>query len=585
MNSFILLDKSIFKLWEYISPHRRKQFTYLLFLMVIVGFAEIVSIGAIIPFLALLVSPEKINKFQFFDLFFDQLSYDQILGILTLFFIITSLLVGLLRIVLLRVSIHLSYMTGTDLGAEVYKTVIYQPYIFHINRNSSSVIDVVNKAHGVITSIIFPTITLISGLITLFFVVSGLIYINASLALSVLLIFAITYLTISRLIKNRMNKYSMIISKNSEHTLKLLIEGLGGIRDILLNHNQNFYYDTYRKADKNLRASQSSSQFLTQCPRYIVETFGMSLIVVIAYLLMKTYHDNSLVIPTIGALALGAQRILPVLQQLFSAIVTIRSGRNCLYDVLEVLENPIPDLKLNYEYSKMPFTKEISLNRISFKYSKQTPMVLNDVSLKINKGDRIGFIGESGSGKSTTLDVIMGLLSPTTGKLEIDGKEISKNNLSNWQANIAHVPQSIYLIDASILENIAFGVHNADIDFERVKYSAKCAKISELIDSLPEGYETIIGENGIKLSGGQRQRIGIARALYKQADIIIFDEATSALDTKTENLLIQFMESLNLKTTILVVAHRLSTLKFCNRVVKISNGQISEVVKIEQSRK
>ena len=303
----------------------------------------------------------------------------------------------------------------------------------------------------------------------------------------------------------------------------------------------------------------------------------MLLIAMLAYSLAQEAEGIVKAIPILGALALGAQRLLPVLQQVYSSWSSIRSGQASLQDALELLDQPIPDYPDQSFLQPMQFMYSINLKQLGFRYSSQTPYVLEKLDLTIVKGSRVGFIGNTGSGKSTLLDIIMGLLQPTEGSLEVDNQAISPINQRAWQAHIAHVPQAIFLADSSVEENIAFGVPKDKIDIERVRQAAKQAQIADSIESWPMQYQTFVGERGIRLSGGQRQRIGIARALYKQADVIIFDEATSALDNETEKAVMEAIEGLSKNLTLLIIAHRLTTLKNCTQIVELGAGGIKRI--------
>jgi len=315
----------------------------------------------------------------------------------------------------------------------------------------------------------------------------------------------------------------------------------------------------------------------------------MTLIAGIAYTMSLREDGLTTAIPILGALALGAQRLLPALQQAYSAYSALNGSQSSFQDVLRLLDQPLPQYALetdsnkdNESYSEIvppttiSFNKEICLNNLSFKYAadsiENTSWILKSINLTIVKGERIGFIGVTGSGKSTLLDIIMGLLPSTSGELTIDGELITSKNIKAWQAHIAHVPQNIYLSDSTIEENIAFGIHKEKINHQQVEKAAKQAQIAELIEEWEEGYQTSVGEQGIRLSGGQRQRIGIARALYKEADVLVFDEATSALDNETEQAVMEAIDGLGRDLTILTIAHRLTTLKGCDRIVKIDNN-------------
>jgi ATP-binding cassette subfamily B protein len=326
-----------------------------------------------------------------------------------------------------------------------------------------------------------------------------------------------------------------------------------------------------------MRQAQASLLFISQFPRYMIESLGMVLIAVIACLLVLQQGSIVDALPEMGALALGAQRLLPVLQQAYAAWSSISGSQAQLRDTVELLKQPVSAEAFVQTKSTLPIAHGIRLNNVGFRYSPETPWILRSLDLFIRKGERIGFLGVTGSGKSTLLDVVMGLLPPTEGRVEVDGVTISTANLRAWQSGLAHVPQSIFLTDRSVAENIAFGQPKHLIDRERVKNAARRAQLAELIESWPNGYDTVVGERGIRLSGGQRQRIGIARALYKDAQVIVFDEATSALDYETEEAVMKAIEALQGSLTILVIAHRLSTLRMCDRIVEVGKQGILRV--------
>jgi len=283
----------------------------------------------------------------------------------------------------------------------------------------------------------------------------------------------------------------------------------------------------------------------------------------------------------LGALALGSQKLLPALQQAYSSYSAIKGAEVSFYDVLNLLDQPLPEYSDQALPKPIAFKKEIKLINLNFRYTKESPWVLKDINLSIKKGARIGFIGKTGSGKSTLLDIIMGLISPTSGELFIDKQLITSETRRSWQLHISHVPQHVYLSDSSIEENIAFGVPKEEIDLQKVREVAQQAKIADLINGWQEGYQTSVGERGVKLSGGQRQRIGIARALYKQADVLIFDEATSALDNETEQAIMKSIEGLDKELTILIIAHRLTTLKNCDKIVRLGKNNTAQILNYE----
>jgi ATP-binding cassette subfamily B protein len=574
------------RLWQHISPRRRWQLGCLLVLMVGASFAEIVSIGVVLPFLAVLTAPSRIFALPAAQPFINVLGIttaEQLLLPLTIAFGLAALMAGALRLLLLWSSTRLSFAVGADISNNIYRRTLYQPYAVHVARNSSEVIGgISNKANGVIYGIIVPILTLISSAIMLTAILIALLYVDPVIAMLAFGGFGLIYAVIIRLTRKRLLRDSQCIARETTNVIKSLQEGLGGIRDVLIDGSQAAYCQAYRNADNPLRRAQGSNMFINLSPRYGMEALGMILIASLAYTLTQQSDGLTRVIPILGALALGAQRLLPVLQMAYSAWAGIQGGQASLQDTLELLDQPLPDYADQAQATPLIFKKQIALNKLSFRYHITMPWVLRSVDLTLVKGSRVGFIGTTGSGKSTLLDILMGLLEPSEGCLEVDGQAITAVNGRNWQAHIAHVPQAIFLADSTIEENIAFGVPKEKIDHQRVRQAASQAQISDIIESWPKQYQTFVGERGIRLSGGQRQRIGIARALYKQADVIIFDEATSALDNETEEAVMQAIESLSKELTILIIAHRLTTLKSCTQIVELGESKIKRIGSYQQ---
>jgi len=545
--------------------------------MLLTSLAEIVSIGAILPFLGILTAPEKVFEYAVLQpiiQIFELTAPSQILLPLASIFGLAALISGAMRILLLWVSIRLSYAIGHDLSISIYQRTLYQPYEVHCARNSSEIITSISSKIGEAISTIICISNIIISTVMLIMVLTALLLVDPTVALTLFGGFGLIYIIIIRLTRKQLLADSGRIAAESTRVIKSLQEGLGGIRDVLIDGNQAFYSEVYRNADLPLRRAQGNKAFISGSPRFAVEALGMILIVSLAYYLSQQPDGIVKAIPILGAFALGAQRLLPVLQQGYGAWSIVRGGQASLQDALELLNQPIPNQTDQLAVRQIPFNHKITLNEISFRYSKQTPYVLKQLDLSIEKGSSIGFIGTTGSGKSTLLDIIMNLLQSTDGSLEIDGQAITHTNQRAWQLHITHVPQTIFLADTSIEENIAFGIDKDKIDYARVQHAAKQAQISDTIENWPKQYQTFVGERGIRLSGGQRQRIGIARALYKKSDIIVFDEATSALDSATEEAVMKAIESHGEKLTLLIVAHRLSTLKNCSQIVELSQGRI-----------
>jgi ATP-binding cassette subfamily B protein len=546
--------------------------------MLIAAMTEVISLGAIIPFLGVLTAPDKVFSQPIVSDIaqsFGILSAEQLALPITILFITAILLANFTRLLLLWVSTKLSFMAGADLSFEVYRRTLYQPYIVHLERNSSEVITgILDKVGGVVFNILLPALTFISSLLLLIMVITALMVIDPVITSIAVIGFGSTYILITILTRKKIANNSDCIAYETTMLHKALQEGLGGVREVLLDGTQQLYCDIYRKADLPLRKAQGSNIFISSSPKFGMEAIGVSLIAIIAYTFSQQQGGVTAVIPALGAIALGAQRLLPALQNCYASWSVIAGSRALLFDALLLLEQPISTDASNTLAARMDFKESIRLDSVSFRYNKNTPWVLDNLNLEIGKGEIIGFVGETGSGKSTSLDLIMGLLEPTTGEVIIDGKPLTDVEQHKWRKNIAHVPQSIFLIDSSMAENIAFGVPKELIDIKLVQNAAKQAQIAEFIERQPNGYDSQVGERGVRLSGGQRQRIGIARALYKKANVLIFDEATSALDDTTEKAVMDAIERLDRSITVLFIAHRLTTLRNCDRIIELKDGSV-----------
>ncbi len=572
------LSNLLMGLWHHLTFHRQRQFGLLMGLMLVSAFAEVVSLGAVLPFLGILVAPDRV----FGHPIAEDIAHawgitlaDQLVLPLTVAFAAAALMAGAIRILLLWGINRLAFATGADLGIEVYRRTLYQPYWVHVARNSSEVISgITNKVNGVVFGVLLPLLTLVSSTVLLVAIMLALIAIDPMVASVAAVGFGASYALITWLSRQRLHRNSQRIAHEQTHVIKALQEGLGGIRDVLLDGTQPVYCDIYRQADHPLRRAQGNNAFVGQSPRYIMEALGMVLIAALAYALSRQAGGIATALPVLGALALGAQRLLPVLQQIYSAWASIAGSHASLADTIELLDQPLPAEVMQPAPTPLHFHDAIRFDVVRFRYTANGPWVLDSLNLSIPKGARVGFVGSTGSGKSTTLDLLMGLLIPTEGEILVDDQPINGNRLRAWQRTIAHVPQSIYLADTTLAENIAFGVPRNTIDLDRVQQAARQAQIADFIESGPEGYQAYVGERGIRLSGGQRQRIGIARALYKQASVLVFDEATSALDNATEQTVMDAIEGLSSDLTILMIAHRLTTVRHCDFLVELDRGRV-----------
>jgi ATP-binding cassette, subfamily B, bacterial PglK len=567
----------IIQLWSFISDKRKVQFLLVLILMFFSSIVDVISLGALLPFLGVLSSPDQVFQYEFIQPFLRMFGIEssaELILPLTVLFILASIMSALLRVILLYSVTRLSYATGLDISVSIFEKTIYQDYRVHIARNSSEIINsIIIKSDNVIGGIFLPVLMGISSSLILLGIMATLITIDPLITLVSFSLVAGMYLLITLFTRKKLIKIGEIVASRSTLKIKYLQEGLGGIRDVLVNRSQDYFLSLYKQSDVAQRKASGTGIVIGGSPRFIMEAGVITLISIAAYIMSIKNGGLIQIIPVLGVFALGAQRLIPALQNIFSSFAKISSAGRSLTDVLTLLNQELPS-SYSTGIDPLDFNKKVEIVNAGFKYSTELPWVFRNISFKINKGSRVGFVGETGSGKSTLVDCIMGLLYLTEGNILVDNKVIDKNNIDSWRMSISHVPQSIFLSDNTIEENIAFGVPKDKINHEHVLDAAKKSQLSDFIDSLADKYKTVVGEKGVRFSGGQLQRLGIARALYKNAKVLVLDEATSALDNETESDVIDAINMLESKITVLIIAHRLSTLKGCDQVYKINkNGQ------------
>ncbi len=579
--SFLLV-----RLWHHLSKRRQREFAVLLILMLVSVFAEIVSLGAVLPFLAVLAAPDMAFKYRIVRDAAQSLGFtaaDQLVLPLTIAFVLAALASGAVRMLVVWLSTRFAFTAGAELSVDVYRRTLHQPYRVHISRGSSEVISGITiKIGGTMLGVMLPFVTMLSAMLLLIAVLAMLLAIDTLIAIVAAVGFGVSYAAITWLTRRKLRRNSQRIADEHTRVVKALQEGLGGIRDVLLDGSQAVYCQVYSEADRRLRRAQGVNVFIGQSPRFAMESLGMVMIAALAYALSRQPGGISAALPVLGALALGAQRMLPGLQQAFASWASIAGNQAVLADTLDLLDQPMSEEQLQPPPAPLKFKTAVRFDRVRFRYAADRPWVLNDLNLVIAKGARIGFVGSTGSGKSTTMDLLMALLTPTEGRILVDEQPVSGSLIRAWQRTIAHVPQNIYLADATVAENIAFGVPREAIDMQRVREAARQAQIADFIESRAQGYDSLVGERGVQLSGGQRQRIGIARALYKEASVLLLDEATSALDNVTEQSVMDAIQGLRRDLTVLLIAHRLTTVRYCDNIVQLENGVVAAQGSYEQ---
>ena len=574
------------RLWKHLSKRRQKQFIWMQIFIVAASFFEMASLGAVVPFLGVLSEPEPVFQYEYlqpFIKFFDITEASQLALPITILFVCLVLLSAIIRLILLWTLTRLSQLAGADLSINIYRHTLYQDYSVHVSRNSSEVINgIITKTQTVSKGVFGPILNLISTSVTIIGIIAVLLLINVTVTLTAFIGFGSLYLIVMYLTRRNLRENSQHIAEKSDLMVKSLQEGLEGIREVLINNNQQFYTELYRSSDLQMRRATWRNEMIYSSPRFGMEGVGISLVAIFAYSATLNLGGIDQFLPILGAFVLGAQKLLPAIQKAYASYSRVKGSKYSLLDVLTLLDQPLPISANAQSTAFFPYKDSIELSNLSFRYSDESPWILKEVNLKIPKGSVVGIVGTTGCGKSTLLDLIMGLLSPSTGEVKIDNISLKDDNKRSWQAHISNVPQHIYLSDGTIEENIAFGLPSDEIDHDRVLKAAKKAQISTLIENWEKGYKTLVGERGTRLSGGQRQRVGLARAFYKQTDVLILDEATSALDDETELAVMDSIEGFDDELTVVIIAHRITTLKSCDMIVKLGQNYTTQILSYQE---
>lgn len=571
------------ELYSLLADEQRKKLLRLQGLVVLMAFAELGSVLSIGPFMALV---GDMSQLQGDTVVAEVYRLSGLQDPRTfLFWIGVGVLVALaLAATISMFTIWRLSMYGARVGAELssrlYKHYMHQPWLFHASGSSSQLTNqIAQECTRITNGIINPFIQMNARIVMAALMAVAIFVFNPAVAITGLVIFASAYMAMYRIVRQRLIRNGGTITEAQRLRFKLMGEGFGGIKDALLLGRQQVFTDRFEKASARFADAQGKNQAMSQVPRFIMElvAFG-SVIFLILYLLAA--HDGNLgtILPLLSVYALAGFKLLPAFQQIYTSISVIRGS-------LAAFEGLRDDLRASATASSQFALKEnggehltpsksFELKNIRFTYPGKPEPALHDLTMTIGVNKVTGLVGASGSGKSTAIDILLGLIQPEKGELLIDGEPITKQQLRAWQNSLGFVPQSIFLADSSIRENIAFGLPPELVDEEKVQRAATMAHLDELLAELPDGLNTRVGERGVQLSGGQRQRIGIARALYHDADVLILDEATSALDGITEKLIMDAIHDFSGKKTIIMIAHRLATVKKCDAIYLLAEGKV-----------
>lgn len=570
--------KEIFSL---LSNDQRKRFYILQILVILMAFTELLGIASIAPFMALVGDMSLLEKDGIYSKLYqlsginDPLNFLFVTGIGVLIALTVSTVVSMFTT--WRLSLYGSSV-GVQLADRLYSHYMKQDWQFHASGSSAQLTKQVStESTRISNGIIQPLMQMNAKVVLAIFIAISILIYNPIVAIAGLLMFASGYLLMYKFVRKALVLNGKRLSSVATNRFRLMNEGFGGIKDVLLLNRNKDFIDRF-SVEGNIQAkAQGLNQTIAQVPRFFIELLAFGAMIGLVLILIKTHHgDLGAVLPILAVYALACFKLLPALQQIYSSITQIKgniaafeSVKKDLIDSQEALST-IKTISPN----KLSINKAISLKNIHFAYPNKSTYAVNDVSISIPVNHVIGIVGSSGSGKSTLIDIILGLLTPQKGEIYVDNTLITDNNRRGWQDLLGFVPQSIFLSEGSIAENVAFGIPADEINYDQVMRAIDLAHLTELINELPEGIHTKVGERGVQLSGGQRQRIGIARALYNEADVLIFDEATSALDGITEKIIMDAIHEFTGKKTIIMIAHRLKTVQKCDTIYLMEKGKV-----------
>ena len=574
------MGEALCELYARMPLQRRRQFCVVLGLMILGAFAELATIGAVVPFLSVIGEPLGTRQPRLLEGLFEAIgvqSRDQKMLAATTAFALLALTSGALRLQLSWASQRFAFQMGHEIAVEMQRRVLFQPYQFHVEHNSSALTAGLDKVGVLVFCVLLQLMQAAIAIVLSLFIIAALIYVNPFAALLATSAILSVYLIVSGLARNRLERNSKILGGAWTERAQIVQESLGGIRDVLIGQSQAIYLEAFRQIDARLSMAKANTGFIAAAPRFIIEAVGMTMIAAVALFLAARAGGLTAAIPVLGALAVGAQRLLPLVQQIFVSWSMAAGNDSVIRQVLGLLRLPIAEeLRPAHPSTPLVFDRNIEFTNVSFSYPGRSGPAIDRVSLEIRRGERLALIGRTGSGKSTLADLIMGLLEPAEGQISIDGTVLTAANRRRWRMNVAHVPQNLFLADTSIAANIAFGARACELDLERVVEAATKAQLHAFVAGLPHGYDSLVGERGVRLSGGERQRLGLARAFYRQCDVLVLDEATSALDEETEAAVLQALDGAR-DRTIVMIAHRLSNIARADRVLRMDHGRLATV--------
>lgn len=575
MNSLIFNFKYLF---SEINNNFRFRFFLLCFFMIISALLELASIASLVPFLQKILFLNQESKIIFFDDLFVNYNFylENKFLIITIFFIGFILLSLLIRVFVLKLTYNFVKIIGLHFSRLVIKKTLDLSYIKYTSLNSSKLLAILETKIDRLVDFIYHTLEVLSSITILLFIFTGLLVVNTKISIITFIILFICYLTMFKRYKKKTVNLGNLYALGLSNRVKTIQEIFGSFRLLKIDQSKSriFFNNQFLKSDENIRSALAKLSFLGTFPRYLIEGLAIIIISSLAFILIKNeFYPQEMIVLSLGVIAFTAQKLLPLAQKIYYSMSYMLGQKQSVSDVINFLDikNTLISFSKNKELS---FNKSIVLKNVKFEYStKKKNIVFENINLEIEKKSKICIVGKTGSGKSTFVDIVIGLLKPDKGEVLVDGININ-DSIETWQKKISYVPQSTFLTDSTILENIVFGVDPHNVDFKKLDRAIKIANLDFMISKLPEKLQTKIGERGIMLSGGQVQRLGLARAFYKDFEVLILDESTNALDSFTEKLIYSNIKNAFADKTILSITHNRELSNNFDIVLELNNTEI-----------
>jgi ABC-type multidrug transport system fused ATPase/permease subunit len=571
--------KKIELILSLLNKREKRQLVFVVFALLVMGFIELVGVGSISPFISVVSNPEIIHTNEYLDFVYNYLNFSSDTGFIIAFGIVIIVIIAVSNVCLAGITFIIYIYSGKrfhSISMRLFEKYLRQPYIFFLNVNTAELIKkITGDLHTYINRILVVSLQIIANSIIAVFIIALLVIADPLLSLIISLVISLSYLVIFFFTRGFLSRKGVERNKHNYLKYKYINETFGGIKDIKLLGKEKVFLNLFFLPSKKYAMNDAISDAINGLPKYLLELIAFGCIIGIILFMIETGSKVEEFLPVLALYAFGAYRLLPAFQKIFSAVASIKYYFPIVESFNEIFAKlPEGERLIDLNVPRIEF-HNISLRNIVFRYPASNKNIINNQSINIEANTSIAFIGATGCGKTTFVDIVLGLLEPQNGSIFVDGTEITADNKRAWQRNFGYVPQSIYLIDDTVRNNIAFGIEPEKIDDGAVIKAARIANIQDFImNEMENGYDTIVGERGIRLSGGQRQRIGIARAMYHDPSVLVLDEATSALDGLTENAIMDAILNLSHKKTIIMIAHRITTVKHCDIIYLMDKGQV-----------